>query len=147
MTIETRIFGEIEVDENKLIYFVNGIIGFPELKRFLLIYDNEKEGGVHWLQSVDETNFALPVIDPLKVVEEYNPQVEDELLKVIGYAEETEVLVLTTITVPSEIEKMSINLMAPIVINVSNCYACQMILDGDYPIKYYVYEKLKNKQK
>ena len=147
MTITTRVFGEIEVDENKLIYFENGIIGFPEMKRFLLIYDNEREGGVHWLQSVDVEDFALPVIDPLKIVDEYNPQVEDELLKIIGYVEDTEMLVLTTITIPSEIEKMSINLMAPIIINVSNCCACQMILEGDYPVKYYIYEKLKNKKK
>lgn len=146
MTINTRIFGEVEVDENKLIYFPEGIIGFPDMKRFLLIHDSEKEkkGVIRWLQSVDENEFALPIISPLEVVEEYNPLIEDELLKNIGYTEEAELLVLSTITVPSDIKKMSVNLMAPIIINVNNRFACQIILDGDYPIKHYIYDKLNN---
>ena len=65
----------------------------------------------------------------------------------VRFVKETEILVLTTITIPTELEKMSINLMAPIIINVSNCYACQMILEGDYPVKHYIYEKLKGKKK
>ena len=44
MIIKTKIFGEITVDETKLITFVNGIVGFPELKDFLLIHDSEGNG-------------------------------------------------------------------------------------------------------
>ena len=79
--IHTRIFGDIEVDANKIITFDGGIIGFPELKRFMLIHDRENEKKhISWLQSIDEPDFAMPVIDPLKLVEDYNPIVEDELL-------------------------------------------------------------------
>ena len=42
MKINTRIFGEIEVEEDKIIHFVNGIVGFPELKEFALVFDEEK---------------------------------------------------------------------------------------------------------
>ena len=42
MKLTTRIFGEVEIDDNKIISFPNGIIGFPDLKKFVLMYDEEK---------------------------------------------------------------------------------------------------------
>ncbi|NTV78008.1 MAG: flagellar assembly protein FliW, partial [Clostridiales bacterium] len=42
MVINSRIFGEIEIDEKKIIFFGNGIVGFPELKNFVLVHDEEK---------------------------------------------------------------------------------------------------------
>ena len=54
MTIETKLFGTIEVDENKLISFPQGIVGFPELKDFMLIHDGEGNGSIRWMQSIQE---------------------------------------------------------------------------------------------
>lgn len=67
MNITTKLFGEICVDENKLITFVNGIIGFPDLKDFLLIHDSDGNGNVRWMQSVQEPAFAMPVIVKLNL--------------------------------------------------------------------------------
>lgn len=148
MTIRTKLFGDVFVDEDKLIHFTNGIIGFPDLKMFLLIHDAEREtqGGIRWMQSIEEPNFAIPVVDPLAIVNSYNPKIEDELLKVIDVKESSEILVLTTISIPEVVETMSINLMAPIIINVDNHLACQIITEGDYPVKYPVYYLLKAKE-
>ena len=144
MNITTKLFGEIEVDEAKLINFVSGIVGFPELKRFLLIHDSESNGNIKWLQSIEEPAFAMPVIDPLFVMESYNPEIEDELLKPLEITDESSILVLCTITVPKEIEKMSVNLMAPIIISGETRKACQIIVDQDeYPVKYPIYDILK----
>ena len=144
MIIKTKIFGEISVDETKLITFVNGIVGFPELKDFLLIHDSEGNGNVRWLQSVQEPAFAMPVIDPLHVMADYNPSIEDELLKPLGEMNADNMLVLVTITVPKEIENMSVNLKAPLVINGSNLKASQIIVEDDqYEVKYPIYEILK----
>lgn len=144
MNITTKLFGEIEVDEAKLINFVSGIVGFPELKRFLLIHDSESNGNIKWLQSIEEPAFAMPVIDPLFVMESYNPEIEDELLKPLEIKDESSILVLCTITVPKEIEKMSVNLMAPIIISGETRKACQIIVDQDeYPVKYPIYDILK----
>ena len=96
------------------------------------------------MQSLQETNFAMPVIDPLAVVSDYNPTVEDDLLKVIG--DSTDPLVLVTITVPSDLTKMSVNLKAPIVINVESRKAVQVILDEDYPVKFYIYDIMKKRK-
>lgn len=147
MKVSTKIFGEIEVDESRFIYFEDGILGFPELKRFMLIHDEESSGKnlISWMQSIEEPGFAMPVIDPLKVCPDYNPEVEDELLKPLGELTGDEILVLTTVTVPSEIEKMTSNLKAPFIINSENLKACQIILeDEQYLIKYPIYEILKN---
>jgi len=149
MLLKTKLFGEIEIDESKLITFVNGIVGFPSLKRFLLIHDSETEGGIKWMQSIEEPGFAMPVIDPLTVKEDYNPEIEDELLKPLEITDEKNVLVLVTITVPRDIEKMSVNLCAPFIISGETRKACQIITDGDkYAVKYPIYEILKkNKEK
>lgn len=146
MKVKTNIFGEIEVDESRFLIFEDGILGFPDLKRFMLIHDEESAGQnlISWMQSIDEPAFAMPVIDPLRVCPEYNPEVEDELLKPLGDLNPDEILVLTTVTVPPEIEKMTSNLKAPFIINAENLKACQIILDDEkYLIKYPIYEILK----
>lgn len=146
MVVNTKIFGEIEVDESRFINFDGGILGFPELKRFMLIHDEESSGTklISWMQSIDEPGFAMPVIDPLRVKPDYNPEVEDELLSRLGDLDNDDLLVLTTVTVPHEIEKMTSNLKAPFIINASTMKGCQVILeDEQYLIKYPIYDILK----
>lgn len=145
MKIDTRIFGVIEIADDKIITFENGIIGFPELKRFTLIHDEEKGtgAGIRFLQSLDEPAFAMPVMDPLLVKDDYDPEVNDELLAGAGNLTEDNILVLVTVTVPSDLTKMSVNLQGPLVINVEEHKACQIIVDGsDYPVKYPIYDIL-----
>ena len=147
MEVNTRIFGTIDIEDDKLIHFVNGIVGFPQLTTFALIHDNEKEGGIQWLQSMQEPQFAIPVINPLSVLEDYNPQVEDELLKPIGGLDPENMLVLVTVTVPNDLTKMTVNLRGPIVINAENRKACQVITEGeDYQVKFPIYEILKSRK-
>lgn len=144
MTIVTKVFGEVTIDDDKIIRFPSGIIGFPDLTDFALIHDEEKGiGSIHWLQSMQEPAFAMPVMDPLLVVPDYNPEVDDELLKKIGEINPEELLVLVTVTVPSDITKMTVNLKGPIVINAAEKKACQIIVEGDgYAVKYPIYDIL-----
>ena len=146
MKILTKIFGEIEINEEKVLNFSEGIIGFPELNRFMLIHDVESEKKtISWLQSLDEPAFAMPVVDPLAVDSEYNPIVEDELLKPLGEVTEEDIIVLVTMTVPADVKKATVNLKAPIVVNSKNLKACQIILDDDrYLVKHPVYDALKD---
>lgn len=145
MRINTRLFGEIEISDDKIITFENGIVGFPDLKKFALIHDEEAGtgAGIRFLQSLDEAGFAMPVIDPLIVKPDYNPEVNDELLTGVGHGEEDNILVLVTVSVPNDLTKMSVNLQGPFVINVDTHKACQVIIDsGSYPVKFPVYEIL-----
>ncbi len=149
MKLSTRIFGEVEIEDSKIINFPHGIIGFPDLKRFTLLYDNEKgDASIKWLQSIEEPGFAMPVIDPLVVCPDYNPQVETEQIKDIGDLDEDELLVLVTVTVPHDLTKMTVNLKGPFIINVKELKACQTIIDNDeYQVKFPIYDILqKNKE-
>ena len=148
MKVTTKNFGEIEIADEKIIKFPAGIIGFPDLTDFALIHDEEKGvGGIHWLQSMQEPAFALPVMDPLTVAEDYNPQVDDEILKPIGDLVPEETLVLVTVTVPSDLTKMSVNLRGPFVINAKERKAVQVIIEGEeYQVKFPIYDILKAKK-
>lgn len=145
MRLRTKIFGEIDITEDKIITFENGIIGFPDLKHFTLLHDGDKgpEVGIRFLQSLEEPAFAMPVMDPLVVRPDYDPKVNDELLAGLGNLTPDNILVMVTVTVPSDLTKMTVNLQGPFVINVDERKACQIIAEGnEYPVKFPIYDIL-----
>ena len=149
MKANTRIFGEIEIADEKIITMERGMIGFPNLNHFALIFDEEKgqkQTSIMWLQSMDDTDIAFPVMDPHAVKEDYNPNVNEEIVAPIGELNEENTFVLVTVTVPKKIEDFSVNLKAPIVVSMDNRKAVQLIVEDDYPVKYKVYEVLKAKK-
>ena len=150
MKITTRVFGEIEIDDSKIIRFPFGIIGFPEMTDFALVFDEEKgkDTPIRWLQSLQEAGFAMPVMDPLLVARDYNPEVEDNHLIPLGEMTAEDTLVLVTVTVPKDLTQMSVNLQAPIIINADSKKATQIIVNSEkYPIKYYIYDILQEMKK
>ena len=150
MNVTTRVFGEITIDDEKIITFPKGIIGFPDLTEFALVHDSEKgTDTIHWLQSIQEPAFAMPVMDPLMVCPDYNPEVNDELLSHLGKLNPEDMLVLVTVTVPKDLTKMSVNLKGPIIVNTAERKAVQMIVEGDkYQVKFPIYDILNaNKKK
>lgn len=149
MKANTKVFGEIEIEDSKIITFEGGIIGFPHMTKFVLLHDEEKgtDAGIRWLQSLEEPGFAMPVMDPLEVMTDYAPEVDDELLKCLGSINSNNMLVLVTVSVPSDIKQMSVNLQGPMVINVEECKACQVIVECDkYSVKYPIYDILQSRK-
>lgn len=145
MKINTRVFGEVEIADDKIITFEKGIIGFPDMKHFTVLHDADKGNnvGIRYLQSIEEPAFAMPVMDPLVVKEDYNPEVSDDLLQNLGNLTEENVLVLVSVTVPSDLTKMTVNLQGPIIINVEERKACQIIVEGeDFPVRFPIYDIL-----
>ena len=112
---------------------------------YTLIFNAEKKGNIMWLQSLDEPELAFTVMDPMKIVPEYNPVVEDEWLAPLGEVEtEDDYFLLSVVTVPSDLTKMTANLKAPIVINMKTMKACQIIVNNDdYQVRYNVYDCVK----
>lgn len=149
MKANTRLFGEIEIAEDKLIVVEQGIIGFPDLKNFALIFDEEKgdSAKIKWFQSLDEPGFAMPVMDPYEMVPDYALEMNEEGQKILGELTTENVFVLVTVTVPQDLEQISINLKAPIIINTDTNKACQIIADADYPVKYKIYDLLEKNKK
>lgn len=146
MKVNTRVFGEVDIAEEKLLTFDNGIIGLENMKKFVLLYDSEKGEGdtITWLQSLDDADFAMPVINPYIVKQDYNPVVEDEMMGSLGELNPEDLMVFTTIKVPADITQMTVNLKAPIIIHAKTRKGCQIIAENDdYLVRQPVYEALK----
>ncbi len=151
MHINSRLFGEIDVDDNKIITFESGIIGFDECRHFTLLYDSEKgnQRSIMWLQSVERPELAFPVADPMSISREYNPIVEDEWLEPIGEIKnEEDIYVLVILTVPSDLTRMTANLKAPVIINTGTMKGCQLIVNNEeYQVRYNVYDYIQELKK
>ena len=151
MLITTKCFGEVEINDEKIIEFEAGILGFEQYKKYTLIFDSSSEEApvISWLQSVEMPSLALPVVNPFVVKEDYNPVVEDEVLKNIGEFADEDLAVFVVLTVPADVKKMTANLRAPIIVNSNTRMGCQIITENqDYPVRYEVYEALsKGKEK
>jgi len=149
MKANTKIFGEIEIEEGKIIVMEKGMIGFPELQKFTLIFNTERENPketIMWLQSMDDGDIAFPVIIPTIIEPNYLPDVNEELLSPLGDLTPDNTFILVTVTVPKEIEKLTCNLQAPIIINIDNNRGAQVIVDNDYPIRFPIYDIIKSRK-
>lgn len=147
MIVQTKHFGEIELDAEKVITFNHGLMGFEEFKKYTLLFDlddnEEDRGPISWLQSVEEPALAIPVISPFAVKSDYSPVIEDELLVELGEIADENLVVLLTMTVPEDITQVSVNLKAPIVINASNRKAMQIIVENkEYQVKHNIYQDI-----
>ncbi len=126
MKLKTDQFGEVEFEEEKVISFENGILGFEELKRFLLI--SEDEGIFYWLTSVDQPEIVFPLFPINLLMEEYK-QVE-------GYEP------FGIVKLDKEPSDITINLKAPIYINHEQKTGYQKIIDTEaYPVDYQLFVK------
>lgn len=145
MKAETRIFGTIDIADDKIITLNKGMIGFPELQHFSLIFDEERgidTFSIMWLQSMDDGDIAFPVIMPTLIKPDYAPSVNDEILSPLGELTTDNTYILTTVTVPSNIERITSNFQAPIIINTDNNKGAQIIVEGDYEIRFPIYDLL-----
>ncbi|MDO5291521.1 MAG: flagellar assembly protein FliW [bacterium] len=149
MIIKTKCFGQVDIEEEKIITFEHGLFGFEDCKKFTILFNNEKaeKTRIHWLQSMDEPALAFPMINPLIVNAEYNPNVDDDAIAELDDLTEDNIAMFLIITVPGDITKMSANLKAPIIINSDSRKGAQVVVNNqDYSVKYGVYEILTNKE-
>ena len=145
MKVKTRYYGEIDLDDSKVITFEKGLFGFEEYTKYALMYDSEtgESTAIKWLQSVEEPGLALPVIIPTLVKPDYDPIVEEGVLDVLGDWNENNISVLVTMTVPSDLKAMTTNMKAPIIINTESMKGIQVVAENpDYEIKFKIYDIL-----
>lgn len=145
MTIKTRFFGEIEIDENKVLTFNEGIPGFENLKKFLFMTDNDENSPFCWLQSIEDLDIVFTLFDIYTLMEEYEPKISyEEITNDIGEFEKEDILIYVIANIPKDITKISVNLKAPVIINMKTNKAKQAIsISEEYEIKTYIYEQLK----
>lgn len=144
MKVTTKHFGEVEVDENKIVTFEHGIFGFEDHKQFIFFNENEEaKNGLSWMQSLDDSQLALPVINPLIWYPDYSPEVADEEVSQLGDLKEEDLQVFSVVVVREKIEEMTCNLQAPVVVNYKTNKGMQAISMGDtYSIRHNLYEQM-----
>ena len=125
MIIETSRFGQVEVDENRLITFEEGILGFPNEHDYALIQTGEGSG-FYWLQSVDCHELAFVVCDPRLFVADYQVPVKLEELEKVGLDEPSDAQVFIIVNKVDSL--LTGNLQGPLVVNVQNRRARQLVL-------------------
>lgn len=139
MEISTIKFGKINIDDDKVIMFDNGILGFEDNKKFVLFSLNNNQK-FYWLQSVDNPDLAIACMDPLNICDNYSPKIDENILKNLQI-ENDDILVLCVVVIPSDVTKATVNLAAPIIINTEGQKAMQVVLQNDqYETRHLVFK-------
>jgi len=139
MQLKTVNFGEIEINEEDVIIFPEGIPGFEDSKKYVLIGNESNEAVFFWLQSVDIPELCFVVTDPFMVYDGYGVDVEDEDVELLELTDPKKVLTLTIVVIPENINEIRVNLKAPILINMEKKLGKQIIQKNDnLPIRYYL---------
>ncbi len=149
MQITTKNFGEITFEENEIITFLNPLSGLGSSTKYLLIKQDEDEL-FFWLQSVDQPNVSICLLDVFKVMPEYNPEVSENQVMALGeFSPENplgftmdDIKTLNVLVIPTDIKEMTVNLLAPIVINTNTKKAGQLIAQNENEISFKIFEKL-----
>jgi len=129
MQIETVRFGTVEVDNAKLISFEEGIPGLEEYREYALL-QFEDSYPIIWLQSVEEGGICLPVLDTYAVLDGYIFDIDDSDVKQLELKGPEELHVVSVVVIPENIQGMTANLAAPIIINTVSGKAKQIMLTG-----------------
>lgn len=140
MKINTRDFGETEIDESTILSIPNGIIGFEDTTKYTLLSPLGDGVFPMWLQSVEKTEPCFVVYDPMLIYPDYRFEITDEEQALLQIDENTPYRCLTVAIVPDDYKKTTINLRCPIVINTRDNIAAQVILE-DYEFKCPVYSE------
>ena len=136
MVLISRIHGEIEYEQDDIITFKKGILGLEELKRYLLIKLDEYEP-FYLLQAIDDEDIGFILACPFDFYNEYELDLQQDVIERLEIRKEEEVMVFTTITLNTDLRKITTNLKAPIIINISEKLGEQIILDKEkYRIKH-----------
>lgn len=143
MLINTTRFGQIEVNEERVIFMPKGIIGFPGAKRFIIL-DHDGQTPFKWYQSLDEPSLAFVLIDPLIIRPDYSVDLSDDILFEIEIKDRSKVVVAVIVTVRENPEDITANLQGPIVFNLDNRRAKQVVLvNSEYCTRHYVLAEIR----
>lgn len=138
MKISTTRFGDIEVDESRIVRMKEGLLGFEQLKKYVLLIPDEKIP-FWWFQSIEDGAIAFVVISSFAVKPDYAPKISDDNMKWLKIAVPEDLVLLSVVTIRHDPFKVTANLKAPIMVNAARLLARQAVLvESDYPVQYSV---------
>ncbi|MCM3024045.1 flagellar assembly protein FliW [Heyndrickxia ginsengihumi] len=141
MKIQTKYHGEIEVHKTDIWHFQNGLPGFPDEKQFVQLPLDENNI-FHILQSIQTPYVGFVNVNPFNYLPTYNFKIDDQTLDQLGLEDEKDVLVFSILNVKKPFSKTTANLQAPLIFNIRNRQAKQMVLnDSVYHTKHLLFLK------
>jgi len=142
MQIDTIRFGQVDIDESKIIHFYEGLPGLEEYTKFAIL-KFEESNPIFWLQSVQDQEVCLPVIDSFLTVPDYTFDLSDEDVKELMLEGPEDLHIISILVIPSNIEQMTANLAAPVIINTRLGKAKQIILSGgEYNVRFPIFSEI-----
>lgn len=142
MIIETNKFGSFDTKDSKIIDFPSGLPGFEDLHKFIILEIGETNP-IYWLQSTEDRSISLPVIITFEILDNYNIDIRDNDLEELQFESKNDLLIMNVVVIPTEIDKMTVNLAAPIIINAKHGIAKQIIIDAtELSVRFPVYEAI-----
>ncbi len=142
MLIDTDRFGTFDTKDSKLIEFPQGLPGFEDLHNFIILEVGQTKP-IYWLQSTENKYIALPVILTFEILDDYYIDIRDNELDELNVQSQNDLLIMNVVVIPEPIEKMTVNLAAPIVINAVKGIGKQIIIDATtMPIRMPIYDAI-----
>ncbi len=131
MQIETRLFGAVTIEADDIVLFPRGIVAFEDCRHWVLLGDDENPT-LAWLQSVSRPEVALPVVSPRRLLPEYSVRVARGQLTLLEFSQFDQVFVLSIVSQSDG--DLTLNLKAPLVINLDRRLGRQIITSDDQPV-------------
>jgi flagellar assembly factor FliW len=145
MNIKTSRFGELDVADEAVISMPDGMLGFSEIKRYVLIQHRDGSPFL-WYQAVDEPNLAFVVVDAFTFFPDYEVVMSSEDVEVLKCTKPGDLAVFLVVVIPDNPEDMTANLRGPLVVNVDNKVARQVVLtDEKYSPHHSIMEEIRKR--
>ena len=147
MKVETSRFGTLDISEEEIIRFPEGLYGFEKETEFTLLpFNPNVESPMEWMQSLKSTHLAFVVTDPYLYQPDYKLKLSEEDNKRVELEEGDQYLTRAIVTIPKNYSEMTANLIAPLVINKDKGVARQFVLTNmDYDTRHYLLpEEMRN---
>lgn len=143
MIVKTGRFGQLSVGDDEIIMIPNGIMGFPEYTKYCLV-DPGDETLILWLQSLENSEIAFPVLEPKVFKPDYTVRLSGAELRELKLDNINQSAVFSILTIPEDVTQMTSNLKAPLVINLKEQIARQVVLqENEYSIKHLMFKELR----
>jgi len=125
MMVQTSRFGQVDVDDDRVIEFPKGLLGFAQYKKYVLIQPSD-DGYFFWLQSVDTPELAFVVTDPSLFVQGYQVPLKADQMNELGIDREDEAQVFVIVNKRGSV--LTGNLQGPLVVNSNRKVGEQLVL-------------------
>ena len=126
MKVNTKAYGPVEVEQQQMLTFPQGLFGFESFKNYALL-DAEQEP-FFWLQSTEDEQIAFVLINPFLFRPDYEMNIDNEELLSVGISDPEKAVIFSIVTVPLDSSPMTANLQGPLVINRDSRVGIQAIL-------------------